>query len=274
AVFAILTQHGKEQVIGPAVEQDLGGRLEVVTGFDTDTLGTFTRDVPRAGTQLEAARRKAQIAIDRSGRLFGLGSEGAFVPRAFGLGSWNIEMVVLVDAEQGIEVCGRAMAEGLHVYRSVSTRAQLEKVAMYARFPEHGLVVRPEEANDPRIWKGLRDWTALEAAFDSALRQSAKGEVFVESDLRAHMHPSRMAVIGLAARDLAERLRTPCPACGVVGFGLRGKMPGLPCAACGAPTQEPLADEHGCVACEHREERPLQAGTDVADPSLCQYCNP
>lgn len=48
---ALLTQHGKEQVIGPVLEATLGCRVQRVSGYDTDQLGTFTRDIPRAGTQ-------------------------------------------------------------------------------------------------------------------------------------------------------------------------------------------------------------------------------
>ncbi len=63
---ALLTQHGKEKVLAPVLEPGLGCRIEHVTGFDTDQLGTFTREIPRHGTQIEAARRKARIGMDRS----------------------------------------------------------------------------------------------------------------------------------------------------------------------------------------------------------------
>ena len=53
---ALLTQHGKERVIAAALEPALGCRVERVAGYDTDLLGTFTRDIPREGTKLEAAR--------------------------------------------------------------------------------------------------------------------------------------------------------------------------------------------------------------------------
>ena len=77
---ALLTQHGKEQVITPVLELLLGCRIERVSGYDTDLLGTFTRDVPRAGTQLEAARRKARVGMQLAGRPLGLASEGSFGP--------------------------------------------------------------------------------------------------------------------------------------------------------------------------------------------------
>jgi hypothetical protein len=59
----LLTQHGKEGLIGPVFEALTEYRIALVTGFDTDLLGTFGRDIPRAGSQLDAARRKAHLGM-------------------------------------------------------------------------------------------------------------------------------------------------------------------------------------------------------------------
>lgn len=269
----LLTQHGKEHALGPIVRDGLGASLEVVRGFDTDSLGTFTRDVPRAGTQLDAARAKARIAIERSGGQLGLGSEGAFNPGPFGIGCWNVELVLLADAARGIEVVGTAHGPGLHVHGTVATDAELRALAERAGFPEHGLVIRPEGPDDARVRKGIAAWAELARAFEETRRESPSGAVFVESDLRAHMHPSRMALIRTAGADLVARLSTACPSCGLPGFGLSEVVPGLPCAACGTQTQEPLADIHSCVRCDYREER-RRDGSTAADPGHCPYCNP
>jgi len=53
--FSLLTQHGKEQIMAPLFAESFGAELELATGFDTDSLGTFTRDIARHGDQLEAA---------------------------------------------------------------------------------------------------------------------------------------------------------------------------------------------------------------------------
>ena len=274
ARIALLTQHGKERVLAPLFASGLGAQLVVAEGFDTDTLGTFTREVDRAGTQLEAARRKAEIAIELSGADIGLGSEGAFVPGPFGLGSWNIEALVLVDRVRGIEIIGRAGAAGRHLHGSVATLAELVAFAARAGFPEHGLVLRPNDERDPRVVKGINTQAALETAFEKAVRHATRGVVFVESELRAHLNPTRMASIGEAGRDLVARMKCACPACGLPGFGAIGQVPGLPCRDCGAPTRQPVAEEFGCVRCEHREERPLRDAAESADPAVCDYCNP
>ena len=75
---ALLTQHGKELLVAPVLGTALGCQVERVTGYDTDLLGTFTRETPRAGSQIEAARKKARIGIQLSGLPLGLASEGAF----------------------------------------------------------------------------------------------------------------------------------------------------------------------------------------------------
>jgi hypothetical protein len=272
AAFCLLTRHGKERVIAPMFGDALGAEVRLVDTFDTDTLGTFTRDVPRPGTQLDAARRKARLGIELSGIPLGLASEGAFVPGPFGLYTTDIELVVLVDLARGLEIVGRASAPGRHALARVARRADLESGARGLGFPEHGLVVRPTSENDPRMVKGITSWDALEAAFEHAHRLSPSGLVVLENDLRAHLHPSRMTNIAAAAADLVARMGSPCPSCGAPGFGRTGAVPGLPCGDCGEPTGQRRASQLGCVACPHTEERDLVHG--VADPARCEVCNP
>lgn len=271
--LALLTQHGKERVIAPVLEPALGCRVQHVTGYDTDRLGTFTRDIARTVTPLEAARKKARIGMALSGLPLGLASEGSFgADPIAGFVPWNVELLIFIDDERGIEIVGRAQGAAHRQHRLVGDRDAAEAFAREAGFPEHQLVVRPGGENDPRLSKGIADWAALAAAFEQARRQSANGQVFLESDLRAHANPARMAMIGRAAEDLVARLRSLCPACGLPGFALVERVAGLPCADCGAPTRETRADILGCVKCAHRAQRP-RAET-AADPGRCDYCNP
>ncbi|MFM8364629.1 MAG: hypothetical protein ACKOAS_05690, partial [Verrucomicrobiota bacterium] len=103
ASFALLTKHSKERVITPRFQEALGAGVLVVDSFDTDTLGTFTREVSRAGSQMEVARRKAELAIELSGLPLGLGSEGSFGPGPFGFVASNLEVIVMRDRDLGIE---------------------------------------------------------------------------------------------------------------------------------------------------------------------------
>ena len=272
--IALLTQHGKERVIGPVLEPALNCRIELVSGYDTDLLGTFTRDIPRAGTQLDAARRKARIGMELSGLPCGLASEGSFGPDPFAaLFPWNIEMLIFIDAERDLEIVGTARGRANFAHLLTSDWAAAEAFADRLGFPEHHLVVRPQSEENPRICKGIASWAELRSAFERAPAQSSDGQVFLESDLRAHANPSRMNNIRLAAQDLLTKILSPCPACGVPGFSPVERVPGLPCGACGAPTRETRAEVWGCVRCANRQTRDCTGSTE-ADPAYCDYCNP
>ncbi len=270
---AFLTQHGKEKIVAPVLEAALGCRVAHVTGFDTDRLGTFTRDIPRAGTQLEAVRKKARLGMELAGLPLGVASEGSFGPDPFvGMFSWNVEMIVWIDDTLGIEVVGMASGKTNFAHRLTPDWSEAEAFARAAGFPEHGLVVRPRHEDDLRIRKGIADWQALRAAFSWACGEADNGHAFLETDVRAHMNPTRMEVIAQAAQDLARKLCTPCPACGAPGFQLAERVPGLPCEDCGAATREARAEIHRCIGCGHQVtvERPEKA----APAGRCDGCNP
>ncbi len=271
---SLLTQHGKERAIAPVLAAALGCRVECVAGYDTDLLGTFTREIPRAGTQLDAARKKARIGMEISGLPLGLASEGSFGPDPFaGMFPWNVEFLIWIDSERGLEVVGVAQGTANFSHLLTADWAAAEAFARQSGFPEHHLVVRPEDAEDPRIHKGITAWTELEAAFAWALAESANGRVFVETDVRAHANPRRMENIRLAAEDLAQKLCSLCPACGTPGYWIIDRVTGLPCADCDAPTRESRADLYGCLGCERRETRE-RTDQQYADPGRCDYCNP
>lgn len=272
--IALLTRHGKERVLAPVLEPVLGGSLFRIDDFDTDTLGSFTREIPRAGTQIEAARKKARIGMARSGLARGLGSEGAFGADPFaGLVPWNVEVVVLIDDRQGIEIVGVAEGPAVHAHREVGDWPAATAFARDARFPAHQLVLRPDGPDDPRCEKGLDRWDALERAFLRAQAASVAGRVFIESDLRAHANPTRMDTIRRAAEDLAARYRSTCPRCGTPGFSVVEHLAGLPCSECGAATREIRADVWKCPKCAHTEQR-VRAERSHADPARCDLCNP
>ncbi len=271
---ALLTQHGKEGVIAPILEEALACRVRRVAGYDTDLLGTFTRDIPRAGRQLEAARKKARIGMELAGLPLGLASEGSFGPDPFsGMFSWNVEMIVWIDDVLGVEVVGVASGGARFSHVLTSSWEEAERFARAAGFPEHGLVVRPRHEDDPQIRKGIADWERLREAFEWARGEAGDdGSVFVETDLRAHLNPTRMGMIGEAARDLARKLCTLCPDCEAPGFQLAERVPGLPCGECRSPTREARADIYRCLLCGHQVtvERPETA----APAGRCDFCNP
>ncbi len=274
ADVALLTLHDKQRVIAPVLETALGCRIRHVTGYDTDRLGTFTRDIARPGTQLDTARRKARIGMELSGLPLGLGSEGSFGPDPFlGALPWNLEVILFIDDLRGLEVVGVAQGKATFAQCLLGEWTALESFARAQGFPQQRLVLRPDSEDDPRMIKGIDSWRALEAAFARALQASAAKLVSVETDGRAHANPERMANISRAAQDLAARLAALCPACGAPGFWRIERLGGLPCAACGAPTTETRAYIHGCVKCDYRETH-AASDREFGDPNHCDYCNP
>lgn len=270
---ALLTQHGKEAQVAPALA-GLGIRVARIGHVDTDTLGSFTREIARAGSQLEAARRKARLAAEGAGTRLGLGSEGAFTTDPHtGLIPWNLELLVLIDRERELEIVGHAESEATNAgQRWVTTADALHAFAARHGFPTHGLVLAEHPLDgDTRgiaMVKGITDRARLDAV---AAPWLARGGVWVETDLRAHLNPSRQRMIAAAAADLAARLARRCPACGTPGWSRTRALPGRPCAGCGAPTALPRAWLWGCVACAHGSE---EAVDEPADPGRCDWCNP
>lgn len=272
--IAVPTLHGKVHIMAPVLEPATGCTLVHVPDVNTDQFGTFSGEVARLGSQLDAARAKARAALAHSSLDLALASEGAFVadPVA-GVVPWNIEVVMLIERHGPLEIVGMAQGPARAGQGLVRTSDELMQLARDLGFPEHRLCLRPDHAQDPRIAKGLGSADTLLQAFTQTLAQSAHGQVLVESDLRAHCNPTRQAMIRRATEDLVQKMRSVCPACGLPGFSVSGHRPGRPCRQCASATREPLAHVWSCQVCRHTEERreglPL-----LADPARCDRCNP
>lgn len=272
--IALLTQHGKERVINPVLESALGCTVEHIHGYDTDVLGTFTRDIPRDGTQLEAARKKARMGMTLSGLPVGVASEGSFGPDPFtGMFTWNVEMVVLLDDRTGLEVVGISQAAAQCGDVVTADWNEATRFATRYGFPQHQLVLRSQRKDTTTIHKGIADWDQLKTLFDTVSSEPDTGKVFIESDLRAHANPTRMENIRRATVNLAARLNSHCPACQAPGYWATKAVAGLPCALCSAPTKLPKGEVWQCVACDHQEAR-LKPDTERAEAKHCQLCNP
>ena len=271
---ALLTQHGKQPVIAGVLEPALGCEIELVTGFDTDLLGTFTRETLRTGTQLEAARRKARIGMNLAGSPLGIASEGSFgADPVSGMLPWNIELVILIDDELGIEIVGSAQGSARNAHTGCGSWEEVCAFAEREDFPSQQLVLRPDGAEDTRIHKGIAGWNQLRHAFESALAASPTRRVFIELDLRAFANPARMRMIEQATRNLLQRIHATCPECNAPGFGITARLPGLPCAACGTPTSNYQSEVATCVRCTYHHVR-AREDLSLADPAHCEYCNP
>lgn len=270
--------HGKERAIAPRIEARLGLRVVVPSGLDTDALGTFTGEIERPAGILETAVRKAKLGMEVSGLELGIASEGSYGPHPvvpfLPLGR---ELIVLVDAERGITVHERLLAETTNFAHTTADSATgLGEFLDRVGFPDHALIVRPnaKSAENRHLHKGIRSRSELEEAICVCSRASSDGKARLETDMRAHMNPTRMRAIEQLSGKLAERLATPCPRCESPGFGQVDARSGLPCSACGAPTELLAIEVFGCQGCDYTERRPRADGIESADPGQCPFCNP
>ena len=274
----LATMHGKERVIAPLLERAMGLRVHVARDLDTDRFGTFSRDIARTGSQLDAARAKIEAAFEGDPRArVGIASEGSSGPHPqIPLLSFRHEIVVLIDRETGLELIGHhADAATNYGHAIVSDLAGATAFAGRVGFPDHGLIVIGcDEQRQPVPSLGLIKDVASPADLAGALERivSSSGAAFVETDMRAHRNPTRMRAIKRATLDLVRRSRSLCPECNRPGFAVTECVPGLRCASCANPTRIVKAEVMTCAGCRFRFER--QTGTITAEPGFCDYCNP
>ena len=252
----------------------LGCRIVRADGFDTDQLGTFTRDIERRDSQLQTARTKARKGMDLLGLSLGLASEGSFPADPFiGHLPWNVEALVWLDDESELELVGMAQGPAISVQGIAKTMDELLILAERAEFPQHQLTLRPNNEHDIRIRKGIATLEALQQSFVECLDESTNRSVFVESDLRAFCNPTRQALIVRAADDLIQKINSICPRCSLPGYWVTEHRPGLLCAACHAPTRLAIASIWRCGKCPFSHEEAV-GSEQLADPGRCDYCNP
>jgi hypothetical protein len=277
-VAILASMHKKEQVIAPLVEVQLGVKLQLLPNFNTDQFGTFSRERARVGSQLEAARAKANAALALTDATLAIASEGSFGPYpGLPYAACNRELVLFLDTSQNLEIVGEALSlETNFRHQQVTNVQEALTFANQVNFPAHGLVVltHPEQPGSAPIFKGITTESALEQAVITALQQSPNGRVQVETDMRALYNPMRMRVIKAAAENLLSRLTQHCPNCGCPGFGIHHTLPGLPCQLCQMPTQLMLAAVYQCQRCQYQHRHDFPEGITLADPTYCDFCNP
>lgn len=269
----IATRHAKARAIRSAFRQ-LGLSVRTVRA-DTDALGTFSGEVERTRTTLECALEKCRLAHEASGEPYCVGSEGSFGPHPhLPFAASAFEILAFTDFQRGFSVHEQAIVfETNFASADVGTANELKEFAERAGFPAHALVLRPLDTGG-EIAKGIRSWPSLYAAYEHFKELSPTRQVCVETDMRAHMNPTRMRVISSLAKRLARRLSISCAKCGAPGYGLVDTESGLPCDWCGRPTQMVHREIHGCALCRQRRYLPRHDGLERANPAHCDYCNP
>lgn len=273
--IVIFTKHKKEAAMVELLYKSIGGNIRVFDKFDTDKLGTFSREISRKRNQKETAKKKCIIGMKKCKNAdVIISSEGSFTTHPDAPIQWNIELVMFYDVEKKREICG--YYSGVETNSSHAIVEKYEEVLRFAKgagFPEHHLIMRPNNKKSKKIVKGIDDELKLKDAFIKCLSKSKNQKVFIETDMRANANPTRMKNIEKATSNLIENILSFCPNCGEPGFVKTGVIRGLPCSQCGLPSEFPLEYIYSCQKCQHEERRKSDKSEKV-DPMYCHHCNP
>ena len=271
--LAVATRHGKARALRAPLRRVLGVRLCTPRDLDTDALGTFTGEIARTQPPLRTAAAKARLALTTApGALAVLASEASFGPDpVLGYVPLHQEWLVCVPASapQVVIAVGLATHTAQFAHRPLAEdETPSEDFLHAAGFPAHALILRAQ-TDPPRFWKALRSRAALDAALAQA--RNCAVPLRLETDMRAHLNPTRMVQLARLGVRMAQRLASACPRCGGAGFGLEELLLGLPCAVCDAPTAQVGSERHTCPWCAHTV---IHTRTGQADPAHCPICNP
>ena len=274
----LATKHQKEKVIAPLFAREFGVKVIVSPNFDSDRFGTFTRDIPRTGNQLEAARHKAKAVLKLTGESLAIASEKAFYPHpSFPFIGGDRELILLLDRANNLEIVGEELSTKTNYnHRYVENSTEALAFAREVGFPEHSLVVmsEPYTQNPEEIFKGINQTETPIETVNYLLQKTSQSTVYLETDMRAMCNPTRMQVIVQATLNLIQKIAQLCPQCSCPGFDLLQRQPGLPCAWCSAPTNLVLAEIYQCQKCQFQASKMYPSGKKLADPGNCLYRNP
>lgn len=270
----IATRHGKEKVIGPILEKELGVFWKLADRVDTDLLGTFSGEIPRLQSPLLAAQAKCEQALQVHGGDLALASEGSFGPHpSIPFLPADEELLLLVDTRNNLKIAVFEISTQTNfAAKTVSSFQELLDFAERSRFPSHALIIRKSEDDFSEMQKGIKDENELRQAFHALIKE--RSSVYVETDMRAMNNPSRLLVIESAAQKLVEKIKTACPSCQTPGFSVVEAIPGLPCEYCGSPTRSTLKYLHKCERCGFQKLESFPHKKTREDPRFCDFCNP
>ncbi len=266
--------HKKEKAIQPPFEKFLGCRV-IPAQINTDLLGTFTGEIERTFPPIACAKEKCLRGLALENGTLGIANEGSFdshplIPFI----SANFEVLFFTDKNLGFELTLTKISPKTNFSaKSIKSLEELSAFTNQALFPSHALILRPLNTKDPTlIFKGIQDTETLHHIFQKCSEASEDRLVWVETDMRAHMNPTRMKVIQKLAYEMAARLATSCPSCQIPGWGIVNKITGLPCKECGMPTNLIKSEIYGCCGCNRQEI--LENPKKTASPQYCSFCNP
>ena len=253
-------------MIALVLEPALGCQVQLVSGFDTDQLGSFTRDIPppavswrRRGASQD--RHGAVRPVDRAGEQRHLRARPLT-----GLFPWNVELLVLIDDLQGIEIVGMARGEAQSGHLLTGDWDEARAFAATEDFsgPPAGTATAASGRSAPA--QGIADWDRLRSCFEDCKAQAGNGPC-------SGNRPARLCQPQSHEPHRRGRLR-PAAAPAIALSGLRparllgdraASRPAL--RACGEPTAIYRVEIWHCPSCTH----PCRRARAPTGPASAQH---
>lgn len=271
----LTTCHGKERALALPFRLGLGLEL-VVCRADTDSLGTFSGEVERRHDALTTCRQKALLGLHQTGLSLGLASEASFGPNpTVPLLAAGQECLLFLDRERDLCVVEQRVEWRTNYgQRRFAAGEDPSPWLRQIGFPDHAVIVSPASPSSGLLFKGIRSAGDLEDAIRRCRDAQSQSEILLQTDMRAHLNPTRLRSIRRLGLALVRRLQRCCPECGAPGWGRGRTEPGLPCRGCGSATAMALHEIWVCGGCGAERRMPRTDGLIAADPGRCDWCNP
>lgn len=273
--FSVATKHKKEIVFSNVFSQ-LGLSFVPAPEIDTDILGTFTGEVERKYSPLETAVHKAKLLAAKLNNVdFIIANEGTFGPHPYiPFVASDSEVIVLYDTKnENYFYIHDVSTETNFAEKEIVSFEQLHDFLEQVKFPSHALIVSAMSNNGVQHFeKAIQDKTVLKEAINRLFALSKNGLVKVQTDMRAHLNPTRMNFIKQCTLKFVDELKNTCPKCDYPQFKIKRTERGLPCYNCNTPTQSINKYIYECVNCKYIEEKRNEK--EFEDPIYCEICNP
>lgn len=191
----IATKHEKEKVIAPILEKELGVSWFVINDFDTDELGTFTREIERKDDPIITARKKCLLAMELTNCDLAVASEGSFGPHpTIYFVPADDEFLLFIDKKNDLEIIVRELSTETNFNGAeIKTEMELKEFSAQANFPTHRLILRKSKNDFRNMVKGINNIELLNNTFNNLIAEY--GTAYIETDMRAMYNPTRMKVI-------------------------------------------------------------------------------
>ncbi|MGN6396011.1 MAG: DUF6671 family protein [Mucilaginibacter sp.] len=272
--FLIATSHKKEEAIAPVLREKFQANVIVPEGFNSDMFGTFTGEIERVGSPLDAARKKSKAAASAFNASLVIASEGSFGPHpSLYFVPADDEILLLTDYKNDLELAVREVSTDTNFSaKQVASLDEVKTFAEAAGFPGHKVILKKSNNDYSHLVKNIKSWDELQLI--SKVFLADYGSLFIETDMRAMNNPTRMSVIAQTAEKLAVLMNSKCPHCKTPGFDVGKIVPGLPCISCKLPTESTLKYIYICKKCKYHQDSYYPNKKSFEDPQFCEWCNP